>query len=118
GTAVGTVCRSAQHRIYPWKSIPSLLLLDRLHADARTAPVSSKRNRVGKRTMHDDSIEAVENRRSDRSHSPSCLVPLCRKLSVQAKLPTSIQKSASDPTKLLTLPLEPNHWKLPRDHYD
>jgi hypothetical protein len=65
GTTDGTVCRSAQHRIDARQSVPFVLLFGRLHADARTASVSSKRHGAGKRTMSDDSIEAAENRRAD-----------------------------------------------------
>ena len=84
--------RGNQFRLY-CSSIAYILM----HA----AAVGFKRHRAGKRTMHDDSIEGAENRCANRSHSPSCLVPLCCRISVQANLRTSIQESSSHSVALL-----------------
>src|SRR4051794_9603411 len=53
--------------------------------------------------MHDDSPEAVENRRPDSRHRTPCLDSNGRRLSLQRSLPTGIRPSSTNPAALLRL---------------
>src|ERR1700730_11782649 len=59
--------------------------------------------------MHDDSLEAVENRRPDSHHGPAGLDSNGSWLSLQGSFPTGIRQPSTDPSALLTVGLAPHN---------